>query len=159
MPSSLTPTYTPGITSRYALRALAGSILNWLNAVPPLVLSLLSDWTTSYAARYRSSSTYITYTDLRPCQPGADRLPKLTEIHLSLSRLAWGPYSPAIRCLSPIQTQNQAGFRASSPTMNNLGLSLTHLHPFTGTYISLPGATHALTPLFKGVSARGVKKR
>jgi hypothetical protein len=44
---------------------------------------------------------------------------------------------------------------AFCPTFQIIIGSLTHLQSLTGTYKLVPKATHALTPLFKGVSARG----
>ena len=154
--SSLTPTYTPPITDQSRQRAFLGS--------PPLTgkdISLLvppsaGDWRVFQAFGYAFSSTYTAYTDLHPFCQCSDRLPRITKSHLSHSQPAQRSYPLSIQQLSPTQPQYPAGISSSRPTLTSSVLSFILLQPLTGTYSLLPGATHTLTPLFKGVSVRGV---
>jgi hypothetical protein len=68
------------------------------------------------------------------------------------SQRAFIPCKPA--SFLPLGTEITPRLCAFSPTSQVFTLSLTHLQSLTGTYNPAPQATHALTPLFKGVSAR-----
>jgi len=156
MTPSLTPTYTPGITGEYTLQALAGSMLRLQNGIPLPALSLLSDRPAFHTARCVFSPTYTIYTSLYARHRCANPDPRIANHHLFHSRSSWCSYPPAMQYLPPTRMPKQAGFDTLLPTLGNLCQSLTHLRSFTGTYNLSPPATHALTPLFKGVSARGV---
>ena len=65
------------------------------------------------------------------------------------------PFIPPKRVsFLPLNAKNKRIICAFSPTSQVFTLSLTHLQSLTGTYNPAPQATHALTPLFKGGSAR-----
>lgn len=156
MPPSLTPTYTPGITGEYALQALAGSRLCLQNDFPLPTLSLLSDGPAPDTAGCASISTYAIYTSLYCRNRYVNPDPRIAKHHLFHSRPSWRSYPPAMPSLPPTRMPKQAGFNTLLPTLVNSCQPLTHLRSFTGTYNLSHSATHALTPLFKGVSARGV---
>lgn len=156
MSPSLTPTYTPGITGEYSLQALAGSMLRLQNDIPLPALSLLSDGSASHTARCVFSPTYTIYTSLHCRHRYANRALRIAKHHLFHSQPSGCSYPPAMPSFPPTRMPKQAGFNTLLPTPVNSRRSLTHLQSFTGTYNLPPPATHALTPPFKGVSARGV---
>jgi hypothetical protein len=82
----------------------------------------------------------------------------------SRGKAIYNPYRPLnsfIPCKPvsylPLNAEIRRIVCAFSPTFQVFIVSLTHLQSLTGTYNPAPKATHALTPLFKGVSARGVE--
>lgn len=157
MPYPFTPTYTPGIAGCRPLPAHLGRLPVCSNPAHPS--ASLPD-TVSRPVNRSSSAfrlTYATYTGLCRGYLCADQLPRRPNIHLPLLQLKPGSYPPRIRTFSPTQVQNPAGWYAFSPTWEKYSLSLTHSRSLTGIHNPQPAATHALTPLLKGVRARGEK--
>lgn len=82
----------------------------------------------------------------------------------SFKRVATYASHPSSAPFIPRQTASRLPLKAIfapcsrllRPTFRYNPLSFTLLQSLTGTYGKMPQATHALTPHFKGVSARGV---
>jgi hypothetical protein len=153
---SLTPTYTPPITTRYGLQAGARRSILPSNDICYRLWSPDRLQAASLTSRCASEFTYDTYIELHLHCLHANRLPKAVKMHLSHSQPIHRSYPPSTSWFSPTRSQNHAVANQYPPTSGVAQVSFTHLQPLTSTYDPSPPATHALTPLFKGVSARGV---
>lgn len=155
MTTSLTPTYTSSVTGQSRQQSLVRSPSLIGKDISHLAPPSAGDWRVFQAPGYVFSFTHTTYTSLRPFCRCSDRLLRIVKSHLSHSRPVWRIYSLVAGCFSPTSVRNHAVFNKYSPTSGAGRVSFMHLRSLMGTYAPPPPATHALTPLFKGVSARG----
>lgn len=146
-----TDTYTQAVNDRRAYIAGGGALPMTCITIGQQQLAGVS------ASRCGNESSGAMQTDLQHSQytPGSVKCSLLSFTALTLMQTHLHLRNPGLSShFTPVFCPFKRAYAAFCTVCS---LSLIHLQPFTAIYARWPTATHALTPLLKGVSARGEK--